>query len=292
MKTHWILPALTIGLTVACTPTDDIIAPMLADVSASADGELSVVDRSSALSGAQDYDQATLGGALDPASGGEGFALSVDGTAITSLESDDEASGTYFNVWTGAAAAAAADLIALGVVAPPAAAIAVATQGTIEEVEPNLWYAENTVTYGGQSVTAHFTVAWVGVGWLAEMRISSTTGYDHTLWFNGFLAYGGGLGWWDFYMEDGTLGGVVEWLGDGESAAEFGIAATGGDHAGSWILYTFLDEVSRIDSWAEAEQEAAYVFVNPDLSGEVLLPSYNDGAAACWDAGLRDVDCD
>ena len=42
-------------------------------------------------------------------------------------------------------------------------------------------------------MTTHLTVAWVGVGWLSEMRITSDE-HDDQLWFNGFVSNDGANG--------------------------------------------------------------------------------------------------
>lgn len=288
-----LFPALGLGLALGCSDADPLsYAPTLDGVSADADARLDLVDRDSALAGASDWESAAPGEALDPATGGQAFALEVDGSEISSLEAEATGSGSYSHVTTGAVAVVAADLVALGVVGPPAVAIGIASEGEISQLADNVWYAENSASFGGQQVTAHWTVAWVGVGWLAEMRISDDSGrYDHTLWFNGFLAYGGGLGWWDLYRETGELAGVVEWLGDGENL-EFGIAVASGDYAGDWMLYTDVEDTHRIDVWSESLQDSSWVEVLPDRSGEVRLPEYNGGEPGCWGPDLVDTPCD
>ncbi len=290
--TRYLLPLALCA--VACDPADDPLAytPTLDAISADADARLALIDRDAALAGASDWDLAPAGEALDGTASADGFRLSLTDAETEAVADGAPAGiGEYDHVVAGALAAWTANLITAAVVSPPAAAIAVASDGPVEQLADNVWYAENTATVGVTAVTAHWTVAWVGVGWLAEMRISDDSGrYDRALWFNGFVAYGGGLGWWDLYDGEGGLAGVVEWLGDGTNA-ELGLAATAGANAGDWILYTHLDGVDRIDAWSESLQEPSWVEVQPDQSGGVRLPDFNAGEPACWASDLTNADC-
>lgn len=278
------------GLLAACAVDDP--APTLSDVSSQADELVGIVDRTAALEGALDHDLAPIGDpiALDSAPGG--FYMEFDGREISNAD-DGTAGNTaeYSNFVAGSLAVIAADVVTAATVIPPALAIGVTAQGTITQLEPNVWQAENTVNLGGTDVTGTFTVAWVGVGWLAEMRITGGE-YDHELWFNGFLAYGGGLGWWDFYS-NGQVAGVVEWIGDGQGNAQFGIGVVAGQYAGNYMSYTFTDDgTARVDAHDEGRAEDAWVQVNPDQTGEVRLPDYNGGAVACWDASFMNAACE
>ncbi|MBW2257983.1 MAG: hypothetical protein JRI25_25740 [Deltaproteobacteria bacterium] len=231
------------------------------------------------------------GDALDLDRAPEGFHLDFDGGEIVEADGGTAGSGTlYVNFHHAALATAAADLVTAAVVLPPAWAIGVTANGTVTQEKPNVWKAENTIQLGGQEVTGHFTVAWVGIGWLAEMRVSSDD-LDHALWFNGFLAYGGGLGWWDFY-DDGQLVGVVEWIADGQGNAQFGMAALAGDAAGSVLSYAFTAaDTARVDFHDGVTGEDSWVALAADRSGEVRLPNYNQGEAACWDVAFLNTEC-
>ena len=279
----------------ACGSGDSVNIPTLDIVSDDADREIELVDRSVALDGALNWDVAEVGEGIDFAAAPEGFYLKIDAEEVDAIGEDGDVPppGDYDNFAAAWAAVVWADVITFTVVAPPAIAIAVASDGEITQLEPNVWYAENTVPLNGVNVTTHFAVAWVGVGWLAEMRISSDDGtYDDTLWFNGFLAYGGGLGWWDFYDANGDLGGVVEWIADGQGNAQFGIAALTGDEAGSWLSYAFLEGTALVEAHSGPDNEDAWVFVDADQSGEVRLPDYNGGEPACWDIDLINTPCE
>jgi len=284
------------GLLVGCADSQEPHVPLLEELSADADGHLDLVDRGAELSGAEDYDLAPVGDAIDMGGVSEGFLMQIDSQEIQAVD-DADAEGspipTYSNVWTATALAALADLGATAVIAPPAAAIAITTDGVITQHAENVWVATNTLTGAdGASVTGTFVVAWVGVGWLAEMRISTSDGtYDDDLWFNGFLSVGGAVGWWDLY--DGQqLVGVVEWIADGQGNAQSGIAAVNGPDAGDVLSYWAIDDGEQgVFFHDEGLSEDAWVIVNPDLSGELRAYNYNAGAPACWDVALADADC-
>lgn len=287
----------------ACAPTTPAlgtIAPSLDDIASTADAEVDVVDRTAALAGATDAQDADPGSPLDFASLPEGALLDISGgQQLTALEqAADARSNTYDNVITAVLLAGAADLVTAAVVAPPAAAIRIAADGTVTEVAPNVWSATNSVSDGYRTVTGTLVVAWVGVGWLAEMRLDSSDGeYADTLWFNGFVAANGALGWWDLYTADEQLAGVVEWAADGTGNAEFGIAALVGQAAGDVLAYGFSDTGETLIAYHDASRaEDAWVYVAADRSGELRSPDYNGGSPACWaaedaEAPLVDVTC-
>jgi len=279
-----------------CAGNQEPHVPLLAELSEDADRHLDLVDRAAELTGAADYDLADAGEAIDMGGVSGGFLMAIDSEAIQAVD-DTGAEGspipTYGNVWTATALAALADIGATAVVGPPAVAIAVTTDGAITQHSENVWVATNTLTAAdGSSVTGTFVVAWVGVGWLAEMRLSTSDGtYDDDLWFNGFLSVGGAVGWWDLY--DGTqLVGVVEWIADGQGNAQSGIAAVSGPDAGDVLSYwTFDDGEQGVFFHDEGLSEDAWVIVSPDLSGEVRAYNYNAGEPACWDVTLADAEC-
>jgi len=295
------LALVALALPPACAPVDPldgVDVPLLADVSGEADAAVDLVSREDALAGALDWDLADPGDALDMAGAPAGFFLDFDGQAITDAAEDAgvpppaAAAPTHEHILAAWAAVVWADLITLSVVGPPAYAIAVAADGTITELDTNVWYAENTVDIADVAYTTHLTVAWVGVGWLAEMRLSSDDGaLDHDLWFAGFLAYGGGLGWWDVY-QDGALLGVVEWIADGAGDAEFGMAAVSGPEAGSALAYVFLDDSALVSAHSGPTGEDAWVYMAADRSGEVRIPDWNGGEPGCWDVRLADAACE
>ncbi len=288
-------------LSPACSPVDPlegVDVPLLTDVSTEADTAVDLVSRQDALAGAEDWDAAEAGSALDMAGAPAGFLLDFNGSAITNAAEDagvpppSVAAPAYEHVLAAWVAVIWADLITVSVMGPPAYAIGVAADGTVTLLDTNVWYAENTVAIAGVHYTTHFTVAWVGVGWLAEMRLSTDdTTLDHDLWFNGFLAYGGGLGWWDVYQDDALLG-VVEWIADGEGNAEFGMAAVSGSEAGSALAYVFLDDTVLVSAHSGPTGDDAWVYMAADRSGEVRIPTWNDGEPGCWDATFADVACE
>ncbi|MCA9572688.1 MAG: hypothetical protein KC656_32840 [Myxococcales bacterium] len=278
------LGAATITALLACQPKEEepaVEGPRIADLSTQ--NETTLIDRQAALEGAVDFDQAAEGQAIDFTDAG--YMMEIDGSAIT----DNDANRTYNN-WTAAVVAtAAADLVAAAVIAPPAAGIHLVAQGQITQLAPNVWQANNTVDIGGQQVSGVLTVAWVGVGWVSEMRYSNDTVTDK-LWFNGFLSYENAVGWWDLYDENDQHAGVVEWISDGTNG-EFGIAALAGENAGDSLVYTVVDDHHRIDYHDDSAGEDAWVDLQPDLSGSVRLPGFAGGAISCWDTTFNDVAC-
>lgn len=114
---------------------------------------------------------------------------------------------------------------------------------------------------------------------------------DDTLWFNGFVAYGGGLGWWDIYS-GGAVVGVVEWLADGQGGGQFGIAALAGSVAGDALYYLKEGDTGYVGYYDASLAFEAHVAVEADHSGDVMLPDYNGGEPACWDTTFADVACE
>ena len=272
--------------------------PTLDEVSSDADVVVQLIDRDLVLADAQD---GLLGPAIELDSAPGAFYLDVgaeEDMAEVEEGTDGEDSAppteSQANYLAAVGAVLIADAATLLVVGPPATAIAVATSGKVVEVAPGVARATNSVAVDGQTATVTFTAAWVGVGWLAEMRLSTADGvYNDALWFNGFLADGGGLGWWDLYDGHGTLQGVVEWIDDGVGNSELGIAALDGEVAGDTLSYWFdasgeilvahTDFSEGVDSWVH--QQA-------DGSGDLQLGDYNGGELACWDVDLLNCVCE
>ncbi len=288
-----IVPLLSI-LLVACLPLEpEVHIPTLDEVSSEADSAVGLVDRSAALADAAEGED---GEPLDLTAQPAGFYLDIDSAELQGTDVPARID-TYRNVGMGVWAAAWADAVTVAVVGPPAAAIGIAAQGTIEEVEPFAWTATNTVTSpeGDNSITGQFTVAWVRTGWLAEMRLTSTDGkYDDTRWFNGYVENGGGQGWWDLWLED-ELVGVIEYVADepgsGTGVGEYGIASLYGETASDVLAYEHRDDAWMISYWDDSEAFQHHVHLAADQSGDVLVSSYNGGELACWDTNYADVDC-
>lgn len=288
-----LLAAPSLALLAACGPLGSAPAhvPLLSEVSAEADAQLALVDRALALDGALDAAVAPAGRAIDLGAAPEGFTLSFDGSDVQDLGDEAPAgapapTATFANVRHGVAMAAMADLAATAVVGPPALAIHVVRQGRVRQVAPNVWTATNSVRDGERELTGTLTAAWVNVGWLAEMRVTSSDGvYTDHKWFSGFLSHEGGIGWWDLYGADGQLAGVVEWFADGQGHAEFGIAAMAGEGVGDTLSYWRADDEHLIVYDDASEGEEAWVYVAPDRSGEMRLVNVNGGEPGCW-AGL------
>ncbi len=268
--------------------------PTLDEVSSEADAAITLVDRSSVLEGAIEGEAGQDPDLSDPHSGFR-MDINADGLegSLGSTRGADLSAETYLNVTMGLTALASADLVTIAVVGPPAAAVHIVLAGNIEQINDHLWSATNTI-HGpdGNSITGEFNVAWVGVGWLAEMRLSSSDGfYDDTLWFNGFLSIEGAIGWWDIYLDGTDVAGVVEWIADGAGHAEFGIAALTGDAAGDVLYYLLWEDHGYVAYYDDSASFESHVEVLPDYSGEVLLLDYNGSEPACWNTDLADADC-
>ena len=266
------------------------VPPTLDDVSTERSA-LQLVDRTALVAGAVDHHVASAGQLVDLTSEGALMAFTADGAVDTEgVPTERDGTFQYSNIWAGAAALGAAETVRHAVVNPPAVAIAFTANGEITQLEPNVWSATNTIDLPEGPLTTTFTVAWVGVGWLAEMRYSSAGATD-VLWFNGFLGNEGNVGWWDLYSPNGREG-VVEWIADGQGNGQFGIAATAGAEAGTLLSYTFAEDVDRIDFLSGPTGETAYVLGYSDGGGEVQLDDFNGGEPACWGADHMNVVCE
>lgn len=274
--------------------------PTLAEQSDEGDGALDLVDRTAALAGSLEAADASGGPALDLAGAPPGFAMAVDSRGMN--DTSGLASGSYadapagpatqFNLFHAAAMVTVADAHTALLIGVPAAAAAIALDGTTTEITTNVWASSNTVSDGTTSVTGLFVVAWVEVGWLAEMRLWSSDGrYEGNLWYRGFLSRDGDLGWWDFYDESRRLAGVIEWTDDGQGNSQLGLAATNGPEAGDVLLYLFEGGTGFVGYHDEDVDQDYSVFGAADHSGELVDPAYNGGAPACWDAGGNDAPC-
>ncbi len=281
------LVTLTACGTAEQTPAVQDDTPQLQDAR-TGDAELDLVDRSLALQDALAADLAPVGPAFDAGAMPDGFYMAVSGEELAGTDAAPPPSWGYDNYLAGVAGVLAADAVAIAAIAPPATAIAIAADGLVVPIAPNVWQATNTIDVEGEAVTADFTVAWVGTGYLAEMRISNDS-MSGERWFAGYVSADGDLGWWDFY-DQGQMVGVVEWI-DTADAGQFGIAVTGGDAAGSLITYVDGYDLDAIYAFDGKRGEDAWVVVAPNRAGEVRLPDFNGGVPACWDADLLNTEC-
>lgn len=285
--------ASAIAALVACEMPEEqeVAPPTLSDVSTER-STVDLVDRSAALDGALDYDLAPIGAAADLTGPGALMDFSGEGMVDTEgVPTERNAAYEYSNVFAGYQALVFAETVRHAVVVPPAIAMAFAANGQITQQQPNVWVAENTIDLPEQGrVTAHFTVAYVGVGWLGEMRVSDDT-RSQALWFNGFIGAEGGIGWWDLYGLGGAREASVEWIADGQGNGHFGIAATAGDHAGSTLVYNLTPALDRIDAYDGATGNHGFVQAWADESGAVSLPELEGGLPQCWDADFKNTPC-
>jgi len=289
-----LLTSITLGLG-SCEAEDVPHTPTLAEVSAEADAAVDLVDRDAELDGAVEGQAGENPDLDDPHSG---FRMDVDANGIEAVYMADgpwntSTLETYANVVTALIALDAADAVTLAVLGPPAAAIAIVLAGDVQQINDHLWSATNHITGPtGHTIAGEFNVAWVGVGWLAEMRLSSNDGvYDDTLWFNGFISVAGAVGWWDIYLDGTDVAGVVEWVDHGDGHSEFGIAALMGDAAGDVLVYQLWESHGYVGYYDASEAFESHVQTETDFSGEVLLLGYNNEQPGCWDWSFADCVC-
>ncbi len=266
--------------------------PTLDQVDYGADAELALIDRAAALSGAQDYMDAAAGTQLDLADQPDAFYLQVNETEVGDPDPNAPPASSYGNVIAGSLMVGSASIATAAVVGPPSTAIGVATDGEVVQLEDNLWQATNSVVIDDVAYDLEFNVAYVLVGYLAEMRVTSDDGrFDDAVWFAGFVSAAGHLGWWDLYNGSGELQGVVEWIADGEGTAEFGIAATAGEHSGDLLAWWRHEGDNAVTYHDASTAEDAWVLVTEEGSGEVRHPGYNLGERSCWDVDYMDAAC-
>ncbi len=284
------LPLAVFMTLAACETDSDTVAPPLLEDISTGRTDLDLVDRLAALEGAVDYHLADIGVAADFTTDASRLAVTGSGLVDTEgLPAERDANFEYSNIYAGAAALAWAEGVRVAVVTPPQIAIGFAVSGEVVQIEPNLWVAQNSVDLPEGTLTTTFAVAWVGIGWVGEMRYSDATHTD-TLWFNGFVSTDGNLGWWDLYGDQGEAA-VVEWIGDGQGTGQFGMAATAGQHIGSQISYLFTPDFGRIDALVGDTGEHAWVEGHTDGSGAVRLADFNEGEESCWAADGLNVLC-
>lgn len=283
----------------AGAPPAEYHVPLLSELSPDADATLDVVDRAAELAGAIDADAAPEGAAPDLAAPPDGFRMVFDSRGMDSTAGIE--GGTYqepagpttqFNIAEATLLVAQADATTALLVGVPAAAVDIVLHGQTTQIGPNVWASTNTVSDGVTSVTGLWVVAWVNVGWVAEMRLWSSDGtYDDTKWFNGFLSADQQAGWWDFYDGYGTMTGVIEWASDGQGTGELGLASTAGDTSGQALGYLFTPDTGFVGLHDPAAGDA-YVTAFADHSGELQYWGYNSGAVSCWDSAGNDVACE
>ncbi|MEM6927665.1 MAG: hypothetical protein AAF602_12100 [Myxococcota bacterium] len=278
-----------IALTLAgCLPLDGNPAPSVEPVDPSIDAALDLVDRTAILA---DAVEGTAGPAPDLAAAPDAFFFDIDGSDVTEVVDDHDGlravAPTYDAVITATAAVVLADVAALAVVGPPAVAIAFAANGELTENTPWHWTATNVAG----DATFTLDVAFVGVGWLAEMRVGDGSSGD-PIWFDGFLGLNAAVGWWNI-RDQGDIVGVVEWTADGSGNGQAAIAAVGPNpEAGDILAFGSTASGERSVSLYDAGPDFLNrVVVYPDDSGEVTLLDTNGGLPLCWGPDLADVAC-
>jgi hypothetical protein len=230
----------------------------------------------------------------------EGFRMEIDSSVVGApnsatarMRSRQATSISYANYLHALGMVVAADLTTVGVLAVPAAAIAAVTQGISTPVGTNAWMATNTVSYNGQWVNGVLVVAWVEVGWIAQLSLTSSDGVlQNTPWLTGFVSKDYKLGWWDMKDQWGVSVGALEWTSDSSGNAQFGILSNQGDTSGDVLGYAFVNGVSSVALYDSSADELSWVEVNPDESGSLRDPLYQWGAESCWNEQRLDAACE
>lgn len=273
------------------TPTQ----PTVASVDLTLDDTLDVVDRVALLTDATDD---VPGAAPDLAKAPGAFFFAIDGSALTATLEERSTGGgaaalpTYDAVATGIAAVVVADVAGLAVVGPPAVGIAYAAGGQFTEHLPWLWSATNTFDDPLRGpTTLELTVAFVGAGWLAEMRVTNDEVIDE-VWFDGFVGLDLSVGWWNLY-DNGVVVGTVEWIDAGNGNAQSAIAAVGPHpDAGNVLRFLTADTGdARVEFYEATPDFLNYVALDADHSGEVALREVDGGAPQCWATDWTDIAC-
>lgn len=269
--------------------------PGFADISSTADGYVDLVDRDAALEGA--VEQTEGGEPIDIAGATDFFRVDIDADDLMSLaDALDTTPSSYDNLNIGMEVLANVDLELASRLGSHGTALSTMDNVTLKEWEDWLWSGEQAITNDvGDTVTARFNVHWVGTGWLMEMLQTSSDGiYDDTMWFNGYYAADGSLGWWDFRRAGGIYA-VLEYVGDvGGGEAKVYFATT--DQAGDEFDYTwtapkvgdvvFSDEQPPPN--APLPWSASFA---ADRSGMATMPDYQEIITVCWDSKLQNAAC-
>ena len=278
--------------------------PRLDEVSSAGDAALDIVDRAAILA---DATEGSGGSPLDLSAMGPGFWLNMSSATLQGIlrsSGSDESDGpsgpgveTYEHMNNALEALLTADRVVYSMVGMTASAMVSVSLSSFEEVEPYLWSAEASTTAPDlQTAEVRLNVAWVGVGWLAELRLTTSDGsYDDTLWCNGFVSEDGQTGWWDLYDDD-SVTAATEWLVE-EGLLQIGVApltwgAANGLYVDGDILTYDLSQAGGTVAYTDTDTDfVSYVTVNDDYSGEALIDDYNDEELACWDENLADAVC-
>ncbi|MBU1676321.1 hypothetical protein KKA85_11125, partial [bacterium] len=183
------------------------------------------------------------------------------------------------------------------VLTPPVAAFAVALHNVPSYQEDGSWIWVYTHVDGAeeQQIRLRGLPVVGGVEW--QMRVSDSAAHPpfaNELWFEGTTHLDGELGDWTFYdftLEGRPAVGRLEWGNDSDGEYLI-LSALYGDDAGDVLAYRHDAPHNTIDFTDGADGSQAYIRWNEaDGTGSLMVPDYNGGAEACWDAQQFDVDC-
>ncbi len=127
-----------------------------------------------------------------------------------------------------------------------------------------------------------------------EMRVSIhdvNQDLDDVLWFDGVTRREGRQGSWTFYDDDAAAA-LLDWQST-PGGRELRLEALLGEDAGDVLSFRVDGAQHRIDFVDGDSAEVWFIrWDETDGSGSLMVPDYNSGREACWDAQQYDVDCE
>lgn len=183
------------------------------------------------------------------------------------------------------------------VLAPPVAAFSLALHTVPNHQQDGSWIWVYTFVDGAEEAQIRLRGMADGdvVRW--EMRVTLHDAHhdlDQALWFDGTTSGEGDNGSWTFYevdLPEMPASGRLEWS-NSPSRNELSLTALLGDDAGDSLTISVEGDAARID-FAEGDSDDAWFirWNESDGTGSLMVPDYNYGEEACWDAQQYDVDC-
>ena len=182
------------------------------------------------------------------------------------------------------------------VMAPPVAAFSLAVH-TIPSYQPDgSWLWVYTYVNGAEEAQIRLrgVVGEGQVDWALRVSVPAE-GIEDELWFDGITREQGDVGQWTFY--DFNLAGQpavaeLDWS-HGVDEDLLQLTALYGEDAGDRLAFSVSGDEHRIDFTEGDSFDTWFIrWLASDGSGSLMVPDYNGGEEACWDADQYDVDCD
>lgn len=183
------------------------------------------------------------------------------------------------------------------VLTPPVAAFGVALH-TIPSPQPDgSWLWVYTWVNGAEEAQIRLRGRAVGDAVAWELRVTALSNqppFDNVLWFEGTTRRDGAEGRWIFHDPELTGNPAVAELswGDGAGGEYLSLECTHGADAGDRLTYRH-DAPECAVLFHEAGQEGDWDirWNEADGTGSLMVPDYNGGRRACWDAHQNDIVC-